>query len=140
LQSQPEYGYETLRRFYAYVDAVDQVKGLKNKNKFASKNSHRVPEVNNSVLINYTGREDWGDMTQYVERVHAITDAHLLLEILDVDDKFCISLMQMTKTSKYMDCLCQIFDEEKIAYKLHGVYPNHLPISKIESAPSAAQA
>lgn len=139
LQSQPEYGYETLRRFYAYADAVDQVKGLKNKNKFASKNSHRVPEVNNSLLINYTGREDWGDMTQYVERAHVITDAHLLLEILDVGDKFCISLMQMTKTSKYMDCLCQILNEESISYKIHGVYKNHLPISKIESAPSAAQ-
>ena len=139
LQSQPEYGYETLRRFYAYADAVDQVKGLKNKNKFSSKNSHRVPEVNNSVLINYTGREDWGEMTEYVERAHIITDAHLLLEILDVDDKFCITLMQMTKTTKYMDCLCQILNEENISYKIHGVFNNHLPISKVESAPSAAQ-
>ena len=140
LQSQPEYGYETLRRFYTYADSVDRVKGVKKKNRFASKNSHRVPDVLNSILINYTGREDWGDMTQYVERAHIITDAHLLLEILDVGDKFCISLMQMTKTTRYMDCLCRIFDEENISYKVHGVFNNHLPISKVESAPSAAQA
>lgn len=138
LQCQPEYGYETLRRFYAYADAIDQVKGLKNKNKFASKNSHRVPEVHNSVLINYTGKEDWGEMTKYVERAHIITDAHLLFEILDVDDKFCISLMQMNKTTKYMDCFCQILNEENISYKIHGVFKNHLPISKIENAPSDA--
>lgn len=137
LQSEPEYGYETLRRFYAYTDGVDQVKGLKNKNKYAAKNSHRVPDVHSSVMLNYTGREDWGDMTQYVDRVHVITDAHLLLEILDVGDKFCISLMQMTKTTKYMDCLCRVLDQENIAYKVHGMYENHLPISKVKSAPSA---
>ena len=135
LQSQPEYGYETLRRFFAYVDAVDGVVGLKNKNKYASKNSHRVPDVRNSLLINYTGKDDWGGMTEYVDRVHAITDAHLLLEILDVGDNFCISLMQMTRTKKYINSFCRILEEEKIPYKIHGVFKNHLPISKVESAP-----
>lgn len=135
LQIQPEYAYETLRGFYAYTDGIDNVKGLKNKNKYASQNSHRVPDVHNTILINYVGREDWGGMTEYVERAHVITDAHLLFEILDVGDKFCISLMQMNKKTKYMDCFCQILDEEKIPYKIHGVFKNHLPISKLESAP-----
>lgn len=135
LQIQPEYAYETLREFYAYTDGIDNVKGLKNKNKYASKNSHRVPDVHNTILINYVGREEWGGMTEYVERAHIITDAHLLFEILDVGDKFCISLMQMNKKEKYMDCFCQILDEEKIPYKIHGKYKNHLPISKLESAP-----
>ena len=101
---------------------------------FILKQSQR-PEVHNSVLINYTAREDWGDMIQYVERAHVITDAHLLFEILDVGDKFCISLMQMTKTTKYMDCFRQVLNEENISYKIHGVFKNHLPISKLESAP-----
>ena len=135
LQIQPEYAYETLRGFYAYTDGIDNVKGLKNKNKYASKNSHRVPDVHNTILINYVGREDWGGMTEYVERAHVITDAHLLFEILDVGDNFCISLMQMNKKEKYMDYFCQILDEEKIPYKIHGVFKNHLPISKLESAP-----
>lgn len=135
LQTQPEYSYETLRKFYAYTDVVDEVKGLKNKNKYASKYSHRVPDVHNSFLINYMGREDWGEMTEYVERAHIITDAHLLFEILDVGGNFCISLMQMNKKTKYMDCFCQILEEEKIPYKVFGVFKNHLPISKVESAP-----
>ena len=108
---------------------------MKNKNKYASQYSHRVPDVHNSVLINYVGREDWGTMTEYVERVHIITDAHLLFEILDVGENFCISLMQMNRKTKYMDCFCQILDEEKIPYKIHGGYKNHLPIFKMESAP-----
>jgi hypothetical protein len=137
LQTQPEYAYETLRRFYAYTDIVDGVKGLKNKNKYASKYSHRVPDVHNSVLINYVGREDWGTMTEYVERVHIITDAHLLFEISDVGDNFCISLMQMNRKTKYINCFCQILKEENIPYKMHGVFNNHLPISKVESAPIA---
>ena len=135
LQMQPEYAYETLRRFYEYTDIVDGVTGLKNKNKYASKYSHRVPDVHNSVIINYMGREEWGEMTQYVERAHIITDAHLLFEILDVGDNFCISLMQMNKTKKYMDYFCRILDEENIPYKILGMYKNHLPISKVESAP-----
>ena len=135
LQIQPEYAYETLRGFYAYTDGIDNVKGLKNKNKYASQNSHRVPDVHITILINYVGREDWGGMTEYVERAHVITDAHLLFEILDVGDNFCISLMQMNKKEKYMDYFCQILDEEKIPYKIHGVFKNHLPISKLESAP-----
>lgn len=140
LQSQPEYAYETLRRFYAYTDLVDGVRGLKNKNKYASKYSHRVPDVHNSVLINYMGREDWGEMTEYVERVHVITDAHLLFEILDVGDNFCVSLMQMNRKTRYMDCFCQILKEEYIPYRIHGVFKNHLPISKVESAPIVQKA
>lgn len=135
LQLQPEYAYDTLRKFYVYADGIDGVKGLKEKCKYATKNSHRVPDVHNSFLINYMGREDWGEMTEYVERAHIITDAHLLFEILDVGENFCITLMQMNKKTKYMDCFCQILDEEKIPYKIHGVFKNHLPISKLESAP-----
>lgn len=113
------------------------MKGLKNKNKCVSQYSHRVPDVHNSFLINYVGREDWGGMTDYVERVHIITDAHLLFEVLDVDDRFCVTLMQMNKTAKYMDCFRQILDEEKISYRMHGLFKNHLPISKVENAPLA---
>ena len=137
LQLQPEYAYDTLRRFYAYTDLVDGAVGLKNKNKCASKNSHRVPDVHNSVLINYMGREDWGTMTDYVERAHIITDAHLLFEILDVGDSFCITFMQMNKKTKYMDGFCRVLEEEKIPCKILGVFNNHLPISKVESAPAA---
>ena len=135
LQSQPEYGYETLRRFYSYTDAVDQIKGLKNKSKYASKFSHRVPDVHNSILINYTGQDDWGEMTEYVERAHVITDAHLLFEILDVGDNFCVTLMQMNKKRIYLDCFCQILEEENIPFKVLGMFKNHLPISKVASAP-----
>jgi hypothetical protein len=135
LQIQPEFAYETVRKFYKYTDGIDNVKGLKEKNKYAKTNSHRVPDVHNSFLINYMGREEWGEMIDYVDRVHAITDAHLLLEIFDVGDNFCISLMQMNKKEKYMRSFLQILVEEKIPYKIHGVYKNHLPISKLESAP-----
>ena len=135
LQIQPEYAYDTLRRFYEYTDTVDKVKGLKEKNKCASQNSHRTPDVHNSVIINYVGREDWGSMTEYVERVHVITDAHLLFEILDVGENFCISLMQMNKKTKYMEHFCRILEEEGIPYKVLGMFKNHLPISKVESAP-----
>ena len=70
-----------------------------------------------------------------VDRIHIITDAHLLFEIMDVGDKFCITFMQMNKKKTYVDWFFTILDEEKIPYKLHGVYNNHLPISKVESAP-----
>ncbi len=132
LQIQPEYAYHTLRKFYEYTDGIDGVKGLNEKNQYARKNSHRVPDVHNSFLINYMGREDWGGMTEYVERAHVITDGHLLYEILDVGDNFCISLMQINKKKTYMECFCQILEEEKIPYKIHGMFKNHLPISQLE--------
>ena len=135
LQTQPEYAYDTLRRFYEYSDTVDKVKGLKEKNKCASQNSHRVPGVHNSIIVNYIGREDWGGMTEYVERAYVITDAHLLFEILDVGENFCISLMQMNKNTKYLKHFCRILEEEGIPYKVLGRFKNHLPISKVESAP-----
>lgn len=100
LRIQPEYDCDTLRKFYEYTDGTDRVKGLKEKNEYASQNSHRVPDVHNSFLINYMGRADWGEMSDYVERAHVVTDAHLLFEILDFGDKFCISLMQMNKKKK----------------------------------------
>ena len=75
-------------------------------------------------------------MTEYVERAHVITDAHLLPEILDIGDRFCILLMQMTRSTKYMDCFSQILAEEGIPYQIHGMFQNHLPISKVETAPA----
>jgi hypothetical protein len=135
LQMQPEYAYDTLRKFYAYAEGIDNVKGLKEKNKYASKNSHRVPDVHSSFMINYVGREDWGEMTEYVERAHVITDAHLLFEILDVGDNFCVTLMQMNKKRIYLDYFCKILEEENIPYKVLGMFKNHLPISKVASAP-----
>lgn len=74
-------------------------------------------------------------MAEYIERAHIITDAHLLFEILEVGDNFCISLMQMNKKTKYMDSFCKILEEEKIPYKVLGMFKNHLPISKVASAP-----
>ena len=135
LQTQPEYAYETLRRFYDYTDIVDSVKGLKEKNECAAKNTHRRPDVHNSFIINYVGREDWGSMTEYVERAHVITDSHLLFEILDLGENFCITLMQMNKKKKYIDHFCKILEEENLPYKVVGMSKNHLPISKVESAP-----
>ena len=135
IQTQPEYGYQNIRKFYEYADKVDSVSGLNEKNKCAKENSHRVPDVHNSFLINYMGREDWGDMLEYVERVHVITDGHLLFEILDVGENFCLTFMQMNKSKIYMDNFLQVLKEENIPYKLHGTYKNHLPISKLESAP-----
>ena len=135
MQTQPEYAYDTLRRFYAYTDIVDSVKGLKEKNECAAKNSHRRPDVHNSFIINYVGREDWGSMAEYVERAHIMTDSHLLFEILDVGENFCITLMQMNKKKSYIDHFCKILEEEKLPYKVIGMFKNHLPISKVESAP-----
>ena len=135
IQTQPEYAYQTIREFYEYANKVDSVKGLKEKNKCAHENSHRVPDVHSSFLINYMGREDWGDMIEYVDRVHVITDGHLLFEILDVGENFCLTFMQMNKNKVYMDSFLEILKEENIPYKLHGIHKNHLPISKLESAP-----
>jgi hypothetical protein len=64
-----------------------------------------------------------------------ITDAHLLFEILDVGDNFCITLMQMNKKAKYMDCFFKILEEENIPYTRIGMYNNHLPVSKVANAP-----
>jgi hypothetical protein len=139
MQIQPEYAYDTLRRFYAYTDQVDGAVGLKNKNKCAAQHSHRVPDVHNSVMINYMGREDWGSMTEYVERAHVITDAHLLFELLDVGENFCISLMQLNKKTLYKDCFCQVLEEEGIPYRVVGMFNNHLPISKVASAPTSSE-
>ena len=61
--------------------------------------------------------------------------AHLLFEILDVGDKFCISMMQLNRKKKYIDSFCSILEDENIPYKLHGAFINHLPISRVQSAP-----
>ena len=134
VQTQAEYAYETIREFYKYTDAVDAVSGFKNKNKSAKENSHRVPDVHSSFIVNYVGHENWGGMSDYLDRVHVITDGHLLFEILDVGENFCLTLMQMNKKTVYIDKFLEVLEEENIPYKVFGTYKNHLPISKIEDA------
>ena len=70
-----------------------------------------------------------------IEVYNEIFARRISITLMDVGDKFCITFMQMNKKKTYMDCFFTILDEEKIPYKLHGVYNNHLPISKVESAP-----
>ena len=41
----------------------------------------------------------------------------------------------MTKDNLKYGAYIQILEEEQIPYKIHGVFKNHLPISKVESAP-----
>lgn len=135
LQTEPEYAYDTLRRFYEFTSGVDNVQGMKEKRKYAKENSQQVFKLHSTFNINYTGQEDWGGMTEYVDQVYVVTDAHLLLEIADVGDKFCISFMQMIKKKDYLDNLCQILTQEGIPYTFRGTRKNRLPVSVIESAP-----
>ena len=73
------------------------------------------------------------DYTDVVDGVKGLKNK--MFENLGVGDNFCISLMQMNKKTKYMDYFCQILEEENIPYKILGIFKNHLPISKVKSAP-----
>jgi hypothetical protein len=45
--------------------------------------------------------------------------------------------MQMNQKKTYLDHFCRILEEEGIPCKVLGMFKNHLPISKVESAPMA---
>ncbi len=126
-QNQPELSFERFRRLEKVHKEIDAQPGLKEKKKFASKNSTFRSDPRDNYTISYVGRTDWGDMANHIKGFYTITDGDLMLELNEVNDKFCICFELINKDRKPLELFCKVLDEEKIPYKVSERFTRYLP-------------
>ncbi len=126
LQMQPEFSVESFRTTYKSKSGIDNVKGLKKKKLYAVTHSSFTKPPVGSFLISYVGKEDWGQLEDYIERTHCITDGHLMVEVTTLRDNFYLTFMEMNKNHKFYDAFCEAMREVGIHYREFGGYDRNL--------------
>ncbi len=128
LQSDPSVSSEELRKLFSIYEALDKVRGLKNKRKYIKKNSLSTGKdaKHGTFIVNYAGWTDWGEVADYVECFFPITEGHLLIEITSIGDRVVLSFMQLLDKDVYFNAFLSVLDELGIPYKTDGPYPKGL--------------
>ena len=68
-QSQPELSYERYKNLEAVHKGIDEQPTLKEKKKYASKNSTFRNDTRDTITISYTKPTDWGEMNNFIEEL-----------------------------------------------------------------------
>ena len=97
-QNQPELSYERFRQLVKAHRGIDEQPNLKEKKKYASRNSAFRTDPRDTYTISYVGQTDWGGMDAHIKSFYTITDGDLMIEINALKDIFCIT---------YQFCLCR---------------------------------
>ena len=128
LQIDPTVVSNELRQRFEFLEALDNIQGIKNKRDYYAKKDPALSKEaqHGTYIVNYTGRLDWGEVANYVESYVIIVEGHLLLEITSMADKIFVSFMQLIKTSKYVNALGNVMDEIGIPYKIEGPFEKNI--------------
>lgn len=129
-QSQPELSYERYKNLCKAHKGIDAQPTLKEKKKYASKNSSFRNDTRDTCTISYTKPVDWGGMADYIKELFVLTDGDLMLEVIALKNIFCISFQLINKDSAPFDLFCKLLEKENIPYRASGIKTRMLP--KIE--------
>ena len=139
LQMQPEYSIKAFLYDCKCKEGVDMRKGFTRKRLYAMTHSPYVRPPYSTFMISYVGKSDWYGLEDYIERMHSITDGHLLLEVASLRDRFFLSFMDLDADHKYYNAFCDAMREEGIHFTEHGCFDRMLPhsvLSKKEHPPA----
>ena len=128
-QIDPAISKESLRKMLLINEAIDQVPTLKKKKAYFRKYNVRTGKGSNghgTYTVHYTGKEEWGEVGNYIESYVIIVEGHALIEITSMENKIFASLMQLVKNTKYIKALGDVLNELGISYQLEGPYPKNM--------------
>ena len=126
-QMQPENSFEWYRKIVENREGIDSQPDLKSRIKYARKHSIYLSDARDTYMISYVGRTDWGGMAEYIRSVYPITDGNLVLEVIALPDKFCISFETLTKDRKPLDLFCDILREEQLPFTVSDRMVRYMP-------------
>lgn len=127
VQMQPEFSTKTFRFAEKCKEDVDAQNGLFKKRLYALTHSPYTRPPFGTYLVSYVGRDEWYGLENYVERIHSITDGHLMVEVNAMRDKFHLTFMEVGNNRKFYDAFLETMREENIHYKEYGKFERKLP-------------
>ena len=129
LQMQPEFSRKAFLYDCKCKEGVDSRKGFARKRLYAMTHSPYVRPPYGTFMVSYVGKSEWYGLENYIERMHSITDGHLLMEVCALRDKFFLSFMDLSPNNKFYDAFCESMREERIHFTEHGCFERMLPYS-----------
>ncbi|WP_026528171.1 hypothetical protein [Butyrivibrio sp. VCD2006] len=127
LQMQPELSCERFRQIEEIHRGIDAQPDLKSKKKYAASHSLFRSDARDVFNVSYAGQTDWGQMTDYIDEVHSITDGDFMLEVNALPDKFCLTFQLINRDRKPLDLFCKVIDEEGLPYTVSEMKTRYLP-------------
>ena len=132
-QNTPELSWERYKKLQKVHQGIDEMPSLKEKKKFASKNSTFRSDPRDTYTVSYAGQTEWGGMDKHIKGFYSITDGDLMLELNVVNDTFCITYQLINKDSKPMELFCEELKKEGIPYSVSERMTRYLPKIKLPS-------
>lgn len=129
VQMQPEFSVKNFKATLKNKEGIDRVNGFLAKRMYSKVHSTYLKPPFGTFLISYVGRDEWYGLEDYVERVHCITDGHLMIEVNALRDKFFLTFMELNGRHKFYDAFCEAMREENISFVEHGCSGRLLPYS-----------
>jgi hypothetical protein len=131
LQMEPEVSFKEYKTAIEYRENIDKQKTNKEKRKYTSANSLLRNGIRDSYTISYTGRIDWGNMGDFIESIHNITDGHLMIEMNAIQDRLFLNFQQVNKKRIYLDAFIEELRKEGIEVKVGEMQYKKLPLLKL---------
>ena len=129
-QNQPELSCERFVRLDKVHKGVDAQPNLKQKKKYAKKNSTFRSDPRDVFTISYVGKMDFGGMEEHIKSIYSITDGDLFLEVNALKKCFNINYQLINKDREPLDRFLELLTEKNIPYKVSDMKTRYLP--KIE--------
>ena len=127
LQMEPELSWKYYRNLLAYRDEIDRLSTNLQKKRHAAKHSPLRSGPKDTFNISYVGRVDWGGLSEFITTAYAITEGHLMLEVIAVGEKFCISFQTLARNDEYLSEFLRVLQEEGIPYTVGKTERSSLP-------------
>lgn len=131
LQMEREIGQKEYRKLMELRAGIDAQTTTEAKRKYAITHSLLHTGVKDTYTISYAGKVDWGGMSPYIRAMNPLTEGHLMIEIIAIEDKFCISFMVLGNDKKYIEGFLNVLDEEGIPYQVGEKTIRNLPTMKL---------
>ena len=126
-QNQPELSCERFRKLARAHKGIDAQPTLKDKKKFAAKNSAFRSDPRDTYAISYVGQTDWGGMDAHIKGFYTITDGDLMIELNALKDLFCLTFQLINKDTRPLELFCGLLKQEGIPYSVSELYTRYLP-------------
>ena len=126
-QMTPANAAAEVNRILDIIEATDALPTLEEKRKYNLIHSRTISQPRSTFTVSYMGRVAWGGLEPYIRSAYTIAEGHVMIEVVNVGSRFCVSFFLVTPGHKYVRSVCQTLDDEGIAYTLHGPFRKNLP-------------
>ena len=133
LQMQPEISWKYYRELVAYREEIDRLSTTREKQRYASKNSPLRSGPKDTFNISYVGKVDWRGLSEFITAAYAITEGHLMVEVLTAGNRFCLSFETLCDTERYLDEFLNVLREEGVPYTVGETEQSNLPRIELRS-------